>query len=182
MGCPLSPLEYVAAPQGAVTVSRAAALRLAWGLAFCDRPWEGGARELPTLPGNVVELYDIPRAVTVLAGDRFDASPEERDHWRPNVEIVEGSFVWRPLEMDRSAVVASGRTLGAREILIELHSDDTATVSWHSGSESPSRFIGRALAAVMSPLDLEQQVGIVVLRPVDESLPWPVPRAVGGAS
>ena len=176
----MSAFEIVAAREGAVTVSREAALRLAWGLAFHDRPWEGGALTLPTLPGNVHELHDIPRAVTALAGDRFDGDSDgrERDYWRPSVEIVDGSFVWRPLETDRAAVVASGRTLGAREILIELHDGDTATVSWRSGSEGPSRFIGRAVAAAMSPLDRERQIGIVTVRPLDESLPWPVP--VGG--
>lgn len=176
----MTALELVAAREGAVTVSREAALRLAWGLAFGDRPWEGGALTLPTLPGNVHELHDIPRAVTVLAGDRFDGDGRERDHWRPDVQIVNGSFVWRPLEADRAAVLAAGRELGRREILIELHDTETATVSWHSGGDAPSRFIGRAIAAALAPTDRARLVGVVVLRPLDESLPWPVP--VGGAS
>jgi len=141
---------FVAAdPRGRVRAPRVRCIALAVALATGDHPWlhEGrGPLTLPDVPDGVRTLDDVIRYADALeaAGDWIDIASGRTDAWRPHVHRTPKGVRWTPWS-------------GGRERWIEI---EPTRISWSTGSEKPSQFIGSAVVAAVG-LDRADGVHIV---------------------
>lgn len=134
-------MSVYAQPRGVLYVPSSRALRLAWGLATEQHPWEQQERELPLLPGNVKTVHDIPRALAFWR----QSHPAQT---QASVRIEAASFVWES---------------GPRCCRIEegIRYARLSEIRWESGADHPCPFFGPLLIAAGGCADVRLYAGLL---------------------